>query len=99
MRHHSSLLNPAIVKYNFAPHPEAKEFVKRVLTQVSAPDIVIDRVQDILEAAKKDISKDMVPLLLPNDDLFPIYALVGRAILMADRENASGTELEQWRDK
>ena len=34
-----------------------------------------------------------------NDDLFPIYALVGRAILMADREDAAGRELEQWRMK
>jgi len=41
--------------------------------------------------------KEDVPLLLPNVNLFPIYALVGRAILMADREDAAGEELEKWR--
>jgi CRISPR-associated endonuclease/helicase Cas3 len=96
-RHHSSLLNPASVNYQFEPHPQASQFVQSILEKVQAPEEVTNRAQDILEAARKTPAKDMVPLLLPNDDLFPLYALVGRAILMADREDASGKELEQWR--
>lgn len=96
-RHHSSLLNPASVNYQFEAHPEALDFVRSVLEKVQAPEEVKRQAPDILVAAQKRPEKDMVPLLLPNDDLFPLYALVGRAILMADRENASGKELEQWR--
>ncbi len=98
-RHHSSLLNPASVNYQFEPHPQASQFVQSVLEKVHAPKEVISCTQDILEAAQKKPTKDMVPLLLPNDDLFPLYALVGRAILMADREDASGKSLEQWRSR
>jgi len=96
-RHHSSLLNPALVDYQFEPHPQASEFVESVLEKVQAPAEIKKRALDILGAAQKLPEKDMVPLLLPNDDLFPLYALVGRAILMADREDASGKPLEQWR--
>ena len=95
-RHHSSLLNPASVNYQYVPHPEALEFVGSVLEKVQAPEEVRRQAPDILAAAQMRPEKD-VRMLLPNDDLFPLYALVGRAILMADRENASGKELEQWR--
>jgi CRISPR-associated endonuclease/helicase Cas3 len=95
-RHHSSLLNPATVDYQFEPHSQASQFVQSVLEKVQAPEEIKSRAQDILDAARKVPAKDTVPLLLPNDDLFPLYALVGRAILMADRENAAGKPLEQW---
>lgn len=97
VRHHSSLLNPALVDYQFEPHPQALQFVQAVLEQVQAPEHVTNQAQDILAAAREIPPKEKVPLLFPNDDLFPLYALVGRAILMADRENAAGKALEQWR--
>lgn len=96
-RHHSSLLNPALVNYRFDPHPQAVEFVRTILGYVGAPELVTDHVYDILLAAQETPPREMVPLLFPNDDLFPIYALVGGAILMADREDAAGKELDQWR--
>lgn len=97
-RHHSSLLNPAVVDYRYEPHPDALGFVLAMLAEVDAPVEVRERAGMILEAAALQPEPQIVPLLLPNDDLFPIYALVGRAILMADREDASGQTLEQWRD-
>ncbi|MBE0449077.1 MAG: hypothetical protein IBX64_13475, partial [Actinobacteria bacterium] len=97
VRHHSSLMNPALTVNRFEPHREANDFVSNILREISAPGEVIDRVNVILDAAKGTVPQEMVPLLLPNDDLFPIYALVGRAILMADRENAAGKDLEQWK--
>jgi len=96
-RHHSSLLNPAAVDYQYEPHPDAIDFVKMVLAEMDASVEKQDGAQSILEAAAVRPDAQIVPLLLPNDDLFPIYALVGRAILMADREDASGQVLEQWR--
>ncbi len=96
-RHHSSLLNPATVNYTFQPHPDTGDFVKAVLEAMNAPQTVIDHVQEILAAAQIKPNADQVPLMLPNDDLFPVYALVGRAILLADREDAKGGEIERWR--
>lgn len=96
-RHHSSFLNPSQVKHCFEPHPQADAFIKAVLKAVSAPEATLNQSSEILEAAKKTPTKEDVPLLLPNVDLFPVYALVGRAILMADREDAAGEELEIWR--
>ncbi len=96
-RHHSSFLNPSQVNHHFNPHPQTNEFIKDVLKAVSTSEITLKQSDKILEAAKKSPAKEDVPLLLPNVDLFPIYALVGRAILMADREDAAGEELEMWR--
>jgi CRISPR-associated endonuclease/helicase Cas3 len=97
-RHHSSLLNPARVEnYKFEPHPETADFVREILLRVGASQETVNRADDIIEAAKTLPSLDTVPLMLPNEDLFPIYALVGRAILMADREDASGLQMEQLR--
>lgn len=96
-RHHSSFLNPSQVNHYFDPHPQTNEFIKAVLKAVSASETTLKQSDEILEAAKKSPAKEDVPLLLPNVDLFPIYALVGRAILMADREDAAGEELEKWR--
>lgn len=98
-RHHSSLLNPATVKHVFQPHREAEQFVRKVLALVNAPQDVRERSRDIINRACIGLQQHQVPLMLPNDDLFPIYALVGRAILLADREDARGEEIEQWRDK
>jgi CRISPR-associated endonuclease/helicase Cas3 len=96
-RHHSSFLNPSTVKnYVFQPHPKAAAFMKETLVRLNAPKGVLDRVKEIINAAKTRPTADQVPLMLPNDDLFPIYALVGRAILLADREDAKGEEIEQW---
>lgn len=90
-RHHSSFLNPArIENYKFEPHAEAEDFVKEILQDVGASPQVIEKANEILEAAKTLPELDEVPLMLPNEDLFSIYSLVGRAILMADREDASG---------
>jgi len=96
-RHHSSLLNPATVNYSFQPHPDTADFVKAVLEAINAPPAVVDHAQEVLAAAKIKPTADQVPLMLPNDDLFPIYALVGRAILLADREDAKDGAIEQWR--
>ncbi|MCL5076343.1 MAG: CRISPR-associated helicase Cas3' [Chloroflexi bacterium] len=96
-RHHSSLLNPATVNYEFDPSPMASDFITSVLQEVNVSTEAKERAKEILEAGKQKPANVVVPLLLPNDDLFPIYALVGRAILMADREDAAGRELEQWR--
>jgi CRISPR-associated endonuclease/helicase Cas3 len=96
-RHHSSLLNPATVKHVFQPHSDTVAFVREVLTLVKAPPEVLEKAQDVIAAAKMGLTLDQVPLMLPNDDLFPIYALVGRAILLADREDARGEQIEQWR--
>ena len=95
-RHHSSLLNPAAVEYKFIPHADAVEFVRWVLSQVGAPDTLKDRADEIVQAACQRPSRNEVPLALPNDELFPFYALVGRAILMSDRESAAGKTLEEW---
>lgn len=96
-RHHSSLLNPAHVEHHFDPCTETAEFIKAILEGVDAPDAVMCQAEEIIAAAKGMPREGEVPLLLPNDDLFPIYALVGRAILVADREDAAGKELEIWR--
>jgi CRISPR-associated helicase Cas3 len=96
-RHHSSLTNPALVDYDFEPDPRAKEFVEQVLKEVGAPEGVRTHAEEIVEAARQKPTMEIVPLALPNDDLFPIYALVGRAILMADRKSAAGHELEKWK--
>jgi CRISPR-associated endonuclease/helicase Cas3 len=98
-RHHSSLLNPSnsSVAAYFQPHPLAVEFVESVLREAEAPPDVIARADEILAAATEPAQPDEVPLMLPTDDLFPVYALVGRAILMSDREDASNGELsEDW---
>ncbi len=96
-RHHSSLLNPADVQHRFAPSIQTIEFIGSVLNSIGATDSVISQAQDILAAAETTTLEGDVPLLLPNHDLFPIYVLVGRAILLADREDAAGKELETWR--
>lgn len=96
-RHHSSFLNPSQVRHHFEPHSQTNDFIKAVLKAVSAPEAILNQSGEILKAAKKTPSKEDVPLLLPNVDIFPIYALVGRAILMADREDAAGEDLETWR--
>lgn len=95
-RHHSSFLNPATVAKRFQPHADTAEFVQTVLECLDAPPEVRDRAEEIIAAAIDKPTSDKVPSVLPNDDLFPIYALVGRAIIMADREDAAGHELEQW---
>jgi CRISPR-associated helicase Cas3 len=96
-RHHSSLTNPALVDYDFEPDPRAKGFVEQVLKEVGAPEGVTSHAEEIVEAARQKPTMEIVPLALPNDDLFPIYALVGRVILMADRKSAAGHELEKWK--
>ena len=89
-RHHSSLTNPAFVDYKFEPCVEAAQFVQQVLKEVGASATALERADEILQAAQERPAPELVPLALPNDDLFPIYALVGRAILIADRESAAG---------
>jgi len=93
-RHHSSLLDPSAVRdYQFDPVEATSGFVDQVLAQVQLKEI--DAVS-IVEAARSRGTAAQVPLMLPNDDLFPIYALVGRAILISDREDAAGVPLEEW---
>ncbi|GAN31835.1 MAG: CRISPR-associated helicase Cas3' [Candidatus Brocadia sp. AMX2] len=99
VRHHSSFLNPSQVRYHFEPHLQTDNFIKDVLKAVSDSETILNQSGEILEAAKKTPSPEDVPLLLPNVDLFPIYALVGRAILLADREDAAGEDLEMWREE
>jgi len=96
-RHHSSLLNPALTVHKFDPDTQTVNFVKSVLSKVKAPESIVGRAKQIIDAAKEIPSRDNIPLLLPNVDLFPLYVLIGRAILMADREDAAGMALEQWR--
>jgi CRISPR-associated endonuclease/helicase Cas3 len=95
-RHHSSLTNPATVQCIFEPDPRAKDFVREILQHIGVPPNVTGRAEEIIQAASEKATRDVIPLALPNDDLFPIYAVVGRAILMADRSDAAGEELEQW---
>lgn len=96
-RHHSSLFNPSkISNYSFVPHEEAIDFIREMLAQVGAPPSVLNRANEVLEAAQTLPDQTDVPIMLPTDDLFPIYALVGRAILLADREDAAQNNLEQW---
>ncbi len=80
----------------FEPHADAEVFVREVLAHAGAGPAHKARAPEVLEAARSMPPADAVPLLLPNNDLFPIYALVGRAILSADREDASQTALEVW---
>jgi len=94
-RHHSSLLDPSAVRdYQFDPVEAASAFVNQVLAQVGLLN-EIDAV-NVLDAARSRGTASQVPLMLPTDDLFPIYALVGRAILISDREDAAGMPLEEW---
>ncbi len=93
-RHHSSLLNPATTAYQFQPHPDCVPFVRSILMALSAPDAVIEEARSIVEGARLVPKTKDIPSLLPNDDLFGVYALVGRAILVSDRESASGQSLE-----
>lgn len=94
-RHHSSLLDPSAVRnYQFDPVGAASGFVNQVLAEVGL-QTEIDAAS-ILDAARSRGTAIQVPLMLPNDDLFPIYALVGRAILISDREDAAGMPLEEW---
>jgi hypothetical protein len=93
-RHHSSLLDPSGVRdYEFDPVEATSGFVRQVL---AATGLDLDATR-IIEAARTGGTSGDVPLMLPNDDLFPIYALVGRAILISDREDAAGQTLESWR--
>lgn len=94
-RHHSSLLDPSAVRdYQFDPVEAASGFVNQVLAEVGL-QTEIDAAS-VLDAARSRGTAVQVPLMLPNDDLFPIYALVGRAILISDREDAAGMPLEEW---
>jgi CRISPR-associated endonuclease/helicase Cas3 len=95
-RHHSAFLNPALVDAKFEPHDSAEGFVRNVLAHVAASEATKARAKEVLEATRSGPQPNAVPLMLPNDDLFPIYALVGRAILAADREDASQKRLEVW---
>lgn len=97
-RHHSSLLNPALVDYNFQPHENIKEFIEKVFEELNVPETVLNQTDEIAEASKKKPAPEQVPLMLPNEDLFPLYALIGRAILLSDREDAADQELEKWRE-
>jgi hypothetical protein len=92
-RHHSALLNPALMadKYTFQPLPELERFIESILKRCHAPP---EFAKEILRSACVSPAAEAVPLMLPNDDLFPVYALVGRAILMSDREDAAGHYLE-----
>jgi hypothetical protein len=93
-RHHSSLLDPSRIRgYQFDPVQASLAFVNQVLDEVN---LNIDGAK-ILHAAPAGGTPSDVPLMLPNDDLFPIYALVGRAVLISDREDAAGLTLEEWR--
>lgn len=93
-RHHSSLLNPSAVPgYRFDPLEATLGFVEQVLSEEGLKDV---SPRCIIEAACSNGTPAQVPLMLPNDDLFPIYALVGRAILVSDREDAAGQSLERW---
>jgi hypothetical protein len=93
-RHHSSLLNPSAVNgYQFDPVDATSGFIDQVLAEVGLKEIDIT---SILNAARSGGTDVQVPLMLPNDDLFPIYALLGRAILISDREDAAGRSLEDW---
>ena len=95
-RHHSSFLNPSRVEnYEFEPHPDIDDFISKILSQVGASSETLSNIKQIIEAAIIKPKPEDVPLMLPNEDLFPIYALVGRAIMMADREDAGGQSLEQ----
>jgi hypothetical protein len=89
-RHHSSLTNPSTIDYTFDPDPRVLDFVKQILQEIGVPRMVIERSNEIVQAAAQKPTREMVPLALPSDDLFPIYALVGRAILVSDREDAAG---------
>jgi hypothetical protein len=94
-RHHSSLLDPSAVRdYQFDPVEAATGFVSQVLSEVGLPKEI--DAASVLDAARSRETTTQVPLMLPNDDLFPIYALVGRAILISDREDAAGMPLEEW---
>jgi CRISPR-associated endonuclease/helicase Cas3 len=94
-RHHSSLLNPGAARsYRFDPVDAASGFVEQVLAKLGLREVDAG---GLLEAAGARGTAAQVPLMLPNDDLFPIYALVGRAILISDREDAAGMPLEEWR--
>jgi CRISPR-associated endonuclease/helicase Cas3 len=94
-RHHSSVLDPSAVPgYEFDPHEASSRFTKQVLDRMN---LNIDA-RSILEAGRIAGTASDVPLMLPNDDLFPIYALVGRAILISDREDAAGKTMEVWRE-
>lgn len=96
-RHHSSLFNPAAIQnYTFMPHQETTGFVETMLRVVGAPQEVVARANEIIAASLALPGADEVPLMLPNHELFPIYSLVGRAILLADREDAAGKELEYF---
>jgi len=97
-RHHSSLLNPAKVKYQYQPDERAIDFIKAIFKEVNAPEQTLNQAEKIIQAANTKLELEDIPLLFPNDDLFPIYALVGRAILISDREDAAGQQIEQWRD-
>lgn len=97
-RHHSSLMNPSSLKGKYCFEPvttKSVEFITEVLNKADIPESVKEKAEGILSAGNCLPSKDEVPLMFPNNDLFPIYALAGRAILLADREDASGTE-QQW---
>lgn len=97
-RHHSSLLNPALASRNYTFDPnldKTRVFIQNILHKVKAPEYVIGETDKIILAAQEKPEEDEIPLLFPNDDLFPIYVLAGRAILLADREDASGKQ-QNW---
>jgi CRISPR-associated helicase Cas3 len=96
VRHHSSMLDPFSVKHVYQPSSEALDFVQLVLREIKAPDEALSKANEIIAAAQQTQQRDEIPLVLPNVDYFPIYSIVGRAILMSDREDAAGKRLEDW---
>ncbi len=77
-RHHSSLFNPATIQhYEFIPHSETVIFVEEMLKRVGAPLEVIAQSEAIIAKSQILPQAIEVPLMLPNHDLFPLYALVG----------------------
>jgi len=86
-----------VIGYSFEPHSDTDAFCREILSSLGVPDELLHVCSVIVEAASHTPALEDVPLMLPNDDLFPLYALVGRAILMADRESAASKVLETWR--
>lgn len=97
VRHHTSFINPSRQKQTFVPHHATVDFIQKILRELKVPEAVVQRAEEIIASAQKIPQSEDIPLLLPNNDFYPLYALVGRAILISDRENASNKDLEQWR--
>jgi CRISPR-associated endonuclease/helicase Cas3 len=94
-RHHNAFTSPSDAGYH--ADKNTNRFLYDLMDAFRATSSILNKMDQIIEACENVRENISSPLMLPNLDTFSLYALIGRAILISDREDASGKDLEVWR--